>query len=242
MSAKSPACGLNPDAIVKSFFQDPEWMFKTGVGGMLNATSLVLLSMTILLLPLSVLIWGIVTGYILRAARSEIASEESLPQWNDWPDLLISGLTWLAMVTGQVLVVFSVSSTLILFGLISGMLNATDPRYLAFSLASIYFLAIIFVSIAFTSYLLMINFAREERVPAALAVHVVMRKLALRPKDFFTAWLIGVGLQWLSIILPALTVIGLFFTPSTWFIAQVLSARLLAKAWKLADELSPLSA
>src|SRR5690349_8722429 len=105
--------GLDPDLAARAFFRDPQWLFKTGIGGFLNVLSFTLCALNYLLIPIAFLLWGLVTGYVLRAARTHIKNpEDRLPEWNDWLDLLISGLTWMAIYTGQLLFFFSVFSTL----------------------------------------------------------------------------------------------------------------------------------
>src|SRR5690349_11850493 len=95
---------LDPDLAVKAFFGDPQWLFKTGIGGFLNVVSFILCALSYMLIPVAFLIWGVVTGYVLRAARLHIKDPAGkLPEWNDWMDLLISGLTWMAIYTGQFL-------------------------------------------------------------------------------------------------------------------------------------------
>lgn len=223
---------LDPDLAVKAFFRDPQWLFKTGIGGFLNVVSFILCVLSYLFIPVAFLIWGVVTGYVLRAARMHVNNPaDKLPEWNDWMDLLISGMTWMAIYTGQLLFFFSVLSTLMLSGLLTGMVNAANPHNLQWSFGTLYGLTILALMVAFNSAYLMINLAQEEKLSAAFAVNLIINKVMARPADLLLAWLLSVGIQLAALILPALTVVGMFFLPSIWFAGQVLSALVLAQAW-----------
>lgn len=228
--------GLDPNSAIKTYFQDPDWMFKTGMGGMLNAASLVLCALSHLFIPVAFLMWGVTTGYILRAARQELTEQYGkLPDWNNWADLLVSGLTWMAIFTGQIMFVVTVASTTLILGLTTGMINASSANFIPWALGSLYGVAFLSATTGFFSSLLMINFAREERLSGAFNTGAVLSRLKKKPMDFILAWLMGFGLHWCAIVLPTLSVIGIFFIPSAWFIAQILSARLLAQVFLLSD-------
>jgi len=224
--------GVDPDRAVRAFFSDPQWLFKTGVGGFFNVLSFILCALNYLLIPVAFLLWGVVTGYVLRAARAHMIDPESkLPEWNDWTDLLISGLTWMAIFTGQLVFFFSVFSILMLVGLQTGMVGALNPYNLQWSFGTLFGLSGLAATMALNSAYLMINLAQEEKLSGAFAVNTVVSKVLARPADFILVWLLSIGIQMAAFILPALTVIGMFFLPSIWFAGQVLSALVLAQAW-----------
>lgn len=290
MSSSRGIAVLDPNDAIKTFFNDPEWMFKTGMGGMLNAASLVLCAFNYMLIPLAFLLWGLVTGYVLRAARQEAArladgapasaskpaasadkptgaadkptaaqarpagskgtptassppgsSLEKLPDWNNWSDLLVSGLTWMAIFTGQLMFVVSMFTVALLIGAGLGI-SGSDHYFLPWALGSLYAVTAIAISTSFLSALLMINFAEEEKLTAAFAISKVLSRLRRKPADFAIAWLMGIGLQWAAVVIPAITVLGMFFIPSVWFVAHIVSARLLAQVWRSAgSELNDVS-
>ncbi len=91
-------CTLNFDKAWKDIFADPEWMFKTGLGGVFNATCLVLFGANPLFFPIVFAIISLLCGYLLRSIREKVANPESpLPKWSNWPELFVSGLTWLVI-------------------------------------------------------------------------------------------------------------------------------------------------
>ncbi len=111
------------------------------------------------------------------------------------------------------------------------MVNAANPHNLQWSFGTLYGLTILALMVAFNSAYLMINLAQEEKLSAAFAVNLIINKVMARPADLLLAWLLSMGIQLASLILPALTVVGMFFLPSIWFAGQVLSALVLAQAW-----------
>lgn len=224
--------GLDPDLSARAFFSDPQVLFKTGIGGFLNVLSFILCAISYMLIPIAFLLWGIVTGYVLRAARMHMKNPaDKLPDWNDWMDLLISGLTWMAIYTGQLIFFFSVFSTLMVIGLVTGMVGAGNPHNLQWSFGTLYGLVALASMMALNSSFLMINLAQEEKLSGAFAVNAVVSKFIQKPADLTLAWLLSLGIQLASLLLPAVTIVGIFFLPSVWFAGQVLSALVLAQAW-----------
>lgn len=232
--------GLDPDEALSTYFRDPDWMFKTGMGGMFNATSLVFLFLNTMLIPLSFCLWALVGGYVMRAARlklrAEVGVETKLPDWNDWNDLVISGLTWLAVYTGHVLLIVIAFFSLILVGIATGGISAYQPGFIQWALSAVFGFCLVSSLISFLSPLFMISLAQQESVSGAFAIGTVWRHLARRPVDFLLAWLLSIGLHWVAFLLPALTVLGVFFIPSTLFVVQVLSALMFAQVWKAAAQ------
>lgn len=233
MIEKETPSYLDPNQAVKAFFSDPQWLFKTGIGGFFNVLSFILCAINYMLIPVAFLLWGLVTGYVLRAARMHMLNADSkLPEWNDWVDLLISGLSWMAIYTGQMLFFFSVFSTLMLVGLSTNMINALNPHNMQWAFGTLYGLSSLAMMLSFNASYLMINLAQEEKLSGAFAINTLFAKLSARPVDFIFAWILSIGIQMAAIVIPALTIVGMFFWPSIWFAGQVLSALVLAQAWK----------
>lgn len=232
---------LNPDRVLRAFFNDPQWLFKTGVGGLFNAVSLILCACSHLFIPVAFILWGITTGYVLRAARMRILDSDSkLPEWNNWLDLLVSGLSWVAVYTGQMLFFFSVLSVFMMVGFGTGMISANNPHYLQWALGGLYGLTALAAFTSMSSSYLMICLAEEESLSGAFAINVVLAKIAARPADFFLAWLITGGVQIASLILPTLTIVGFFFLPSAWFAGQLIGASILSQVWSTVPRKKPL--
>ena len=237
----APFLGLDPNLAVKSFFDDPDWILKTAIGGVMNASSMVLLFLireSPILIPIMFSLWAINTGYVLRTIRQRIKVPNGhLPQWNDWQDLFVSGMSWLVVMTGFFVFFATFSATDLLVASILSNIKS-QPFPILFTLwmsGSI----ILIVTLSFLVNLLyvatMANFAQEESMGSAFAVIKVMRRIGKRPGDFFSAWMLGMGIQFLSVAVPCATIVGIFFLPSTVFAGQLLTASLIAQAWKSAD-------
>lgn len=237
----APFLGLDPNLAVKSFMQDPDWILKTAIGGVMNASSMVLLFLireSPILIPIMFSLWAINTGYVLRTIRARIKVPNGyLPAWNDWQDLFVSGMSWLAVMTGFLIVLVTVSATDLLVASILSNIK-TPPFPLLFTLwmsGSI----ILIVTLSFLLNLLyvatMANFAQEESMNSAFAFIKVLKRISKRPGDFFSAWMLGMGIHFLSIAVPCATIIGIFFLPSTVFAGQLLTASIIAQAWKSAE-------
>lgn len=227
---------MDPNLVLSTYFQDPDWMFKTGVGGALYFSAFVILMLGIqsgnlVILPACFCLWAMICGYVLRTIRQKIAEPQSkLPEWSDWQDLFISGMSWIAITTGFVITLIAVSTTAFII-LIAVMMKT--PSNQGILLACITILGIATLAYAFNFFvsMLMANFAAEETMLSGFAYLKVLKKLSKNPGDFVVAWLLGMGIQFLAFIIPVVTIIGIILVPMTTFISQVISAGLIAQAW-----------
>lgn len=231
------AGSLDPNAAIRSFFRDPTWRLKASIGGTFNACSLLLLVLNPVLLPLSVLLWSVVCGYTLKVMRVKIKDPEApLPPWNDWLDLLISGLTWFAIYTGAILLVMSVLTISMIFGAIQGSIYANDPRFVTWAVITLTLVSIAWMAVALFTTFVQANFAEEERTIAAFAVRKIMRMFRQHCGTLVLTWLLGVGISAVALIVPICTIIGITFLPMTCFIASTVCATMVAQAWRAAKE------
>jgi len=213
-------------------FRDPEWMFKTGLGGMLSAASLVLSAASLMTWPLSIAISAVLAGYVLRVARARIADTNAkLPEWNEWMDLLMSGLSWMAVQFVFNLAVPFSAVALISLGRMAHFMDFNSPYFLPFAVFGILDIVVLSLLINLTLAYLMMNFAVEENMSAGWQPMRVFMQIAKAPKTFLIAWLLGFGIQIIMTVVPVITVIGLFFLPTTLFVGQIINATLLAQAW-----------
>ncbi|MBX9771474.1 MAG: DUF4013 domain-containing protein [Candidatus Obscuribacterales bacterium] len=213
-------------------FGDPEWMFKTGMGGMLSAAALVLFAASLMTYPVAIAISAVLAGYVLRVARTRVADANAkLPDWNDWMDLLMSGLSWMAV---QFVFFWAVPVSfvgLMSLGRMSGWLDLASPYFLPFAVFSILDMVLLSLLIHMTLAYLMMNFAVQENMAAGWQPMKVFMQIAKAPKTFLMAWLLGLGIQIAMVLVPIITVVGLFFLPTTLFVGQIINATLLAQAW-----------
>jgi hypothetical protein len=223
---------LDPDLAWKGIFNDEDWMMKIGIGGVVNAAAMLLIVQSKLFLPLSFALLAMVSGYLLRVIRYKVLNPESkLPDWENPMELLISGLTWLAIQFGFWLIVLSLATLLLIFAASTGMQNVEHPAFFPWAIGTGITVAISWAAVSFLTSYLMVNFAIEESSKAGFAVKKVFAKFARHRRNFTFAWLLGLGVTIASVVVPTLTVIGIFLVPSTLFIGLIIAATLAAQAW-----------
>ncbi len=239
MESDSPV-GLDPNAAFRKIFKDPSWKLILGVGSSVNAATMVLLTsgrFALPLLPVAFLVWAAAQGYMLKVARTVIKEpSDVLPQWSGWADMMISGLTWLALTCAQIIVFFSVLYFSLILGSIRGWLNALTPEFSYWAYGTIFAESLVLFLSAFFFPLLMANFAEKERASAALAIKPALRRLYRKPEQFVLLWLLSSGLYAVGLIVPLLTIVGVFFIPLTTFVASLVNTIMLAQVWNAANE------
>ncbi|MBS2003074.1 MAG: DUF4013 domain-containing protein [Candidatus Obscuribacterales bacterium] len=228
--------GLDPNAAFRQFFADPDWRAKAGIGGIFSGGVLLLFFLGPLFYPLALCLCGLLTGYYLRVVRAKIADMQApLPKWNDWLDLLISGIAWIAVTFGQSLIPISIATISMLYAIIGGQKFITGNMYTFWAATSIALVTFSAITISVVNTIIMANFAKREHMAAAFDVITVVKKLASSAHIFLQAWLLIVGIQWLGIVVPAVSVIGIALIPICGFIASCVGAILVAQAWRSAE-------
>ncbi|MBK9144247.1 MAG: DUF4013 domain-containing protein [Candidatus Melainabacteria bacterium] len=236
-TAVAESRGLDPDRALSRYFRDREWLFKTALGGVFYASSM-LLFLFPLAIPLSVSLWALNTGYILRVMRVKIRDQSArLPDWSDVPDLFISGMSWIAIATGFLLLTCTQIMTALIIGVALSSIQAVGPFFIYYALATIIGISAITLLQHFFTCVLMANFAEKETMTAGFEFSTVLARIKEEPGDFLCAWLIGLGLVLLALVVPVLTLVGIFFIPSTLFCAQLLGAVLMAQAWARGEKI-----
>lgn len=231
---------LDANFAMQRYFKDPDCMFKTGIGGVLTTTGFLvgLLDLQrLIFVPVALALSAIVVGYLLRTAKAKLKDPEAgLQPWNDWGDLFFSGLNWVAVQFGLgILAAMPITSILLVasFALASSTNVSTVSLVVAFGGFAIFWLVL--VSHYMISYL-MINFASEDKVLAGFAFGKVIRYTAKAPRDFILAWILSFELQFLALLLPTLTLVGVFVAPYTLFAAQLIGLSLMTQAWRSVED------
>lgn len=223
--------------LVEGVFRD-EWMVKTGVGGVLSAGGLVAILYSFTCLPLLAALWAVTTGYSLRCMRLKAADcEARLPAWNDWGDLFISGITWIALQTGIWL--SFIAAIALIFALCIGYAfnEKSTTLSLVWTIGGSLFVILILTLLSVLSAYVMVNFAIEENARAGLAYLKITRSLLRSPGKLLCGFLLAAGIQLCAIVIPCLTIVGIFLVPSTSFIGSLLSSIVLARHWCACNEL-----
>ena len=219
-------------ALVKGVFSDDSWRMKTGIGGIISAAMVLVLLYNAICLPVSVALWAVLIGYNLRCIRARVEDPAGkLPEWNEWGDLFMSGITWIALQTGVWLLLFGICSGLLLVaaGFALNEQNLMLTQLLSTSAAVISIL--LYLAMGFISSYLMVNFAVEANINAGFAYIKVIKALSKNPLHLFTGFILATGFFSLCLILPTITIIGFFLLPSFFFLGNVISSLILGQHW-----------
>jgi hypothetical protein len=143
----------------------------------------------------------------------------------------MSGITWIALQTA----VFLVSNTIfaIILGICTGNAFNTKSELHSFLWILLGSVLVLPTSafIALVSSYTMVNFAVEENLLAGLAYIKVLKSLLKNPAHLLSGFLLALGIQLGFVLIPCLTIIGVFLVPSSYFAGQVLSSLVLARHW-----------
>jgi hypothetical protein len=226
---------LDADGALKQYTGDPDWMYKTGLGGVLTAACFLTGAMDaqhLLLLPVALAFAAIITGYLLRVVRMRVKKPDGkrLAEWNEWMDLFMSGITWIAVQFGINVLGFSIVSVFVVLAVYAVQAQGAN----AIAIVEVTLLAVLLTVFwfHFLTTFLWVNFAVEERVGGALALRKVVGMIRGNPVQFLTAWALSTALYLAALLIPSATVIGIFIVPTTTFAAQLISANLLAQLWE----------
>ncbi len=223
---------MDVDRAVKDVFAENEWMVKTGIGGILTAGSTIALLYHFACLPVAVACWAVMIGYILRVIRQKVADPKAkLPLWNDWGDLFISGITWIAFQFILWILTLSICIFAVVFCSMRAAAAGSSWETVMWSALGPLLLAVTCGNLAYVSSYLMVNFAVEENSIAAISYLKIMKRIARHPLHYYTGFMLATGVQWAAVLVPAATMIGLFVIPSTYFIGQIAGAAILARYW-----------
>jgi hypothetical protein len=226
---------LDADGALKQYTSDPDFMYKTGLGGVLTAACFLTGAMAgqgLLVLPVALAFAAVITGYLLRVVRSRVKKPDGkrLAEWNEWMDLFMSGITWLAVQFGINVLGFSLISLFVV--LAAYAVRAQGANALAIVEVTLLAVLLTIFWLHFITTFLWVNFAVEERVGGALAIRKVLGMIRANPLQFLTAWALSSALYLAALLIPSLTFIGIFIVPTTTFAAQLIGANLLAQLWE----------
>ena len=70
-----------------------------------------------LFLPVALALCGLLNGYVMRVIRTRSANPRcDMPEWDNWMDLWMSGITWISVVFSWVVIAFSMFASVALAG------------------------------------------------------------------------------------------------------------------------------
>jgi hypothetical protein len=243
---------FDPQSAVTKLFSDSDWMVKIGIGGVFNATTVILILTSIYFLPLAIMLMALNTGYMLKVMRMQkclvkpeasvnnddyqnpLAGGGSLPAWSNWGDMFFGGLSWIAIslffqiVIGSLFLAGLFGSS-ILSAALAGTVSGVGASLIASAVLGVFFLLGQFLHMLVS--LAMVNFALSEREAAAFDLLAAFKVFTKNKGQILLAWLFTLGFSVLSIVVPLLTIVGSFLIPSCVFVAQVINSMVLAKTF-----------
>jgi Protein of unknown function (DUF4013) len=234
MDSRTQLPALSPSETLRQFKADSEWTMKAGIGGMVYALGLVLIFLNVLFFPVIICLMALIQGYVITTIHASITDAAApLPKWKSWVELLIAGLTWMAIES----MLFLASAGIVLGALILSDILHGDrilhPSFTFWAVSVWSLIMLVFALSSLFSAFRLTYFAERQEIGAAFGFGEVLKRLVRSPAPLLQAWLLQTGLFCLAIVLPVATVIGIFLLPSTIFVSQLLGARILAQAWRL---------
>jgi hypothetical protein len=237
MNLPTPLHSLSPSEALRQLRADPQWTMKAGVGGIIYAFCLVLILLNVLFFPLVICLFALVQGYLVTTVHDTIADPNApLPKWKGWGELLIAGLTWMAIESVLFIALLCITFGALIVGDIIHVDQLLNPSFVFWAICFWSLIMLLAALSSLYSAYRLTNFAERQEIGAAFGFVEVAKRLLRTPVPLLQAWLLQSGLFGLAIVLPIATVVGVFLLPSTTMIAQLIGVRILAQAWRLTSE------
>lgn len=228
---------LDVSTSVSTYKSDPDWMFKSGIGGMITAATLLISLLDIqhlVFVPVGLALSGLSTGFVLRTMRDYSAKPRAkLPLWADWMDMFMFGITWIAIQFGLIMIAMMIITALLVITVYGMNQSGKTLLFAEVGAFSIFFI-LLFLHFAMT--FLMVNYATEQKLGAGFNIGEVLKRASANPGLFYLAWALSTALPIVAVIVPSLTLIGVFIVPSTYFASLLVGAHFVSQAWSWTPE------
>ncbi|HEX55492.1 MAG: hypothetical protein DRO94_03775 [Candidatus Altiarchaeales archaeon] len=163
------------------------------------------------LLELIPIVNFIVTGYQLRCAKSAMNKDFKLPEWENWTDLFVKGLT--AIIIGFIysmpiilILVLSMGGAMMSFIGLSGR-EAAAGGFLSLGIGTFLGLLILILTI-YVIPLAVLAYIEKDSFYEAFDFDKIARKA--RKKDYFVAWIVMLVYSFvISAVLSIVPIVGL---------------------------------
>ncbi|MGH9547916.1 MAG: hypothetical protein ACRD3W_01025, partial [Terriglobales bacterium] len=146
-------------------------------------------------------------------------------------DLLSSGLTWLAVYTGLMLIVLEIPTLSLVAGNQMKAIFVWDYRFNPWLITTFLCTTTVWCLVSCMASYLQAHFAREGRLPAAFAYRKVLRRISAEPGALISVWLMAAGLNLLAIVVPLCTILGVLLLPMAMFVSGTICAITTARVW-----------
>ena len=204
-----------------------DWIGRILIGGVLGFLS-------VLLLPAFLIV-----GYLVRVLERTIRGDEVPPEFDEWGEMLVTGLIGTIIVVAYTVIPFLVYSVIV--GVVFGTGGAVGGDAGAFIGAVGVLVALAFIPVLFLVY---------YAVPAGLAAYAARGKIGaafdldlLKPTLLSTEYLVAVlmpiviaVISWVVTGVLAVTVVGLVLVPFVQFYGQVAVFRMFGSAFATVND------
>lgn len=194
---------MNFTRSLKYPFQDPDWITKLIVGGLLN------------LVPVANLLSA---GFSLEAMRLGTQGQEKLPEWEKWWDKFVLGLM------GAIISV--------IYGLIPIMLMTAGGLGSDTAMgAGLLLGTIAMFLVAFLMPMIMANYVARQQFGAAFALGEVFDHLKVVLGDFIVAWVLAIVMALFLFLVMLIPIVGWIIALFAGFYIQVVFANIFGQLY-----------
>ena len=202
--------------IVRYPMESDEWLKTILIGG-------VLIFFGFLLIPLF-----LVYGYIIRTIRGVLADDPSPPEFDEWGELFVDGVSaWVVSVV--YLLVPLIVAGITIGGSIAAVATGSEIGAAAGAgglLVGLTISTILSLAFGYLAVVAIVNFAREGQFGAAFDLDVI--KTVALDRDYAIAWLVSVGVFLIAGVVSSIPFVGWIITPFVSFYAAIVAADLWA--------------
>ncbi len=197
------------------YFEDPDWIRKTLIGGGLYLAG----TLTLILLGAGLLLFAIVSGYAMRVMQRTYAGDpRPLPEWDDYGGMLRDGLKLLALSLAYMAAVFGVPAVLFaILGVVAGASHSDAVGGLMALFILLLQLVFLVVGLALAIYLpaAVARMTLYQRLGAGFEVKENVALIRRNPGNYAIALLIVLLAHFISQFGVILCCVGVFAT-SFW--------------------------
>lgn len=199
--------------LLKSPFEDKQWLAKIAIGGVVSAVPILNLC---------------AMGYIVSLIRGIIKKkEEILPEWSDWGKLFTDGILYFVILVAYMII----PSFIFAIGIFVGRTCAIGW---ALGGLTTFIAAIAGLAVYFVLPMVICEFVATDDFKSAFAWKILQEKLKGVIKEYGTAYLIGVGLfiaGYIACFLLTLMIIGWVLWSFVFFYLHIIVMRMFSEIY-----------
>jgi hypothetical protein len=215
---------MNLDETVRYPTESDDWIKTVLIGG-------VLIFLGFLIVPLF-----LVYGYIIRTIRGVLADDPSPPEFDEWGELFVDGVSaWVVSVV--YLLVPLIVAGITIGGSIAAVATGSEIGAAAGTgglLVGLTVSMILSLVFGYLAVVALVNFAREGRFGAAFDFDTI--KTVALDRDYAIAWLVSMGVFLVAGIVSMIPLVGWILTPFVSFYAAIVAGNLWAGGFTRALE------